>query len=124
MAALREFHRILKPGGRFSIAEPIFRDDAFEASSLKIMVDSLPAGSDDRFFPFCIDGKLPQFPDTEEKIAKSPITNFGERDLGPLCAGCRFRRDSPGISYDVRPAMVPSWDVFSWPFAASVGPAA
>jgi arsenite methyltransferase len=112
MAALREFHRILKPGGRFSIAEPIFRDDAFEASSLKIMVDSLPAGSEDRFFPFLHRWKAAQFPDTEEKIAKSPIANFGERDLVRFALDAGFVEIHLEFHIDVRPAMVPSWDVF------------
>jgi arsenite methyltransferase len=32
-AALREFHRVLKPGGRISIAEPILQDEALVATA-------------------------------------------------------------------------------------------
>jgi hypothetical protein len=47
--ALREFHRILKPGGRISIAEPILQDDAFHAMAVRKRLESgsLPV---DRFF--------------------------------------------------------------------------
>ncbi len=39
-AALREFYRVLKRGGRISIAEPIFQDDAFAAAALRMMIDT------------------------------------------------------------------------------------
>src|SRR6185437_9945196 len=39
-AALREFHRILKPGGRISLAEPVYQDDALAASALRAAIES------------------------------------------------------------------------------------
>ncbi|WP_165848030.1 class I SAM-dependent methyltransferase [Paraburkholderia lacunae] len=78
LAAMREFHRILRPGGRISIAEPVLRDDAFEASSLKIFVDALPPESEDLFFRLLHRWKAAHFPDTEDKIAANPLTNYSE----------------------------------------------
>lgn len=80
-AAMRELHRILKPGGRFAIAEPILRDDALEVCMLKRLVDSRPIDADDLFFPLLLRCRAAQFPDTEEKVRALPITNYGERDL-------------------------------------------
>jgi len=81
-AALREFHRILKPGGRISFAEPIMQDDAFAACALKRLVDERGTQSaGDPFLPLLHRWKAAQFPDTPEKIAASPIANFSERTL-------------------------------------------
>jgi arsenite methyltransferase len=80
--ALREFRRVLKPGGRLSIGEPILRDDAFEAASLKQFSRcSAPGDWKIASFPLLSRWKGAQFPDTEERIASNPITNFSERDL-------------------------------------------
>jgi len=48
-AALREFHRVLKAGGRISLAEPILQDDAFFARALRKRVESQTGESQDRF---------------------------------------------------------------------------
>jgi arsenite methyltransferase len=109
IAALREFHRILRPGGRISIAEPIFRDDAFEASSLKKFADSLPP-EEDRFFRLLHRWKAAQFPDTEEKISGSPIANYSERDLVRFALDTGFAEIHMELHIDVRPSMVTSWE--------------
>ena len=41
--ALREFHRVLKPGGCISIAEPIFRDEALSVIAMKTVLNARPA---------------------------------------------------------------------------------
>lgn len=111
MAALREFHRILRPGGRLSIAEPILRDDAIEASSLRKIVEGLPEKAGDNFFHLLHRWKSAQFPDTEEKISESPIANYGERDLVRFALDAGFVDVHMEFHIDVRPAAVTSWDV-------------
>ncbi|SAL52500.1 Ubiquinone/menaquinone biosynthesis C-methyltransferase UbiE [Caballeronia udeis] len=110
--ALREFLRVLKPGGRLSIGEPILRDDAFEAASLKQLVDAQPPGLDDRFFPLLSRWKGAQFPDTEERIASNPLTNFSERDLVRFALDVGFTDIHMEFHVDVFPSTVHSWEVF------------
>ncbi|WP_166618233.1 class I SAM-dependent methyltransferase [Paraburkholderia madseniana] len=111
MVALREFHRILRPGGRLSIAEPIMRDDAIEASSLRKIVEGLPEKAGDNFFHLLHRWKSAQFPDTDEKISANPIANYGERDLVRFALDAGFADIHMEFHIDVRPAAVTSWDV-------------
>jgi ubiquinone/menaquinone biosynthesis C-methylase UbiE len=111
-AALREFHRVLKPGGRISIAEPIFRDEALAVSALKIVIDTRPPGDQERFMPLVHRWKAAQFPDTPEKISKSPIANYSERDLVTFAQACGFTDIHMEFHIDVVPAIEPSWETF------------
>jgi arsenite methyltransferase len=112
IAAMREFHRILKPGGRLSIAEPVNRDDAFEVSALKRMVDALPAESGNDFFHLLHRWKAAQYPDTEEKISANPFTNYSERDLVRFALDTRFAEIHMEFHIDVRPSAVTCWEVY------------
>jgi ubiquinone/menaquinone biosynthesis C-methylase UbiE len=109
MAALREFRRILKPGGRISIAEPIRRDQAFETSSLKKFVDALPPGSDNHFFRLLHRWKATQFPDTEESISKDPTANYSERDLVRYAMDSGFTDIHMEFHINVAPSPFTSW---------------
>ncbi len=110
-AALGEFLRILKPGGRLSIAEPILQDDAFYVRALRKRVEdhSLPP---DRFLMLLHRWKAAQFPDTEEACAKSPIANYSERDLLNMVRAAGFEQIHLQLRMDVMPSLVTSWDVF------------
>lgn len=111
-AALREFQRILKPGGRISLAEPIFQDEAYAALALKSIVDGqLPEGAD-RFLPLLHRWKAAQFPDSAEKIAQSPIANYSERDLVRLVQNTGFAEIHMEFHVDVVPSEATSWEVF------------
>jgi ubiquinone/menaquinone biosynthesis C-methylase UbiE len=111
-AALREFWRVLKPGGRISLAEPIFRDQAYEAMALREMVERQSASAPDHLLPLVHRWKAAQFPDTAEKIALSPIANTSERDLLRLAQGCGFVRIHLELHVDAQPSPITSWDVF------------
>ncbi len=89
-AALREFHRILKPGARISLAEPILQDDALMASALRSMIEARGTLSQDRFLPLLHRWKAAQYSDTPERIAKSPIANYSERNLFDFVRTCGF----------------------------------
>jgi ubiquinone/menaquinone biosynthesis C-methylase UbiE len=110
-AALGECFRVLKPGGRLSIAEPILQDDAFYARALRNRIEdrSRPA---DRFLTLLHRWKSAQFPDTEEAAAKSPIVNYSERDLLNMVRGAGFTEIHLQLHIDVVPSLITSWDVF------------
>lgn len=111
-AALREFYRILKPGGRISIAEPILRDEAFEVCALKRLVDGRTPGSGDQFFPLMLRWRSAQFPDTEEKARQLPITNYGERDFVRFAIDANFVEIHLELHIDMVPADPRPWEVF------------
>jgi ubiquinone/menaquinone biosynthesis C-methylase UbiE len=110
-AALEEFFRILKPGGRLSIAEPILQDEAFYARALRRRVDdqSQPA---DRFLTLLHRWKAAQFPDTEQACAASPIANYSERDLLNMVRGAGFVDIRLQLHIDVTVSPITSWEVF------------
>lgn len=111
-SALRAFFRILKPGGRISVAEPVFRDDAVEVWALRKLVDALPPEPEDPFFPLMLRWKSAQFPDTAEKARELAITNYGERDLVRFAIDAGFVDIHLELHIDVVPANAPSWEVF------------
>jgi ubiquinone/menaquinone biosynthesis C-methylase UbiE len=111
-AALREFLRILKPGGRLSIAEPILQDDAFMAIALRIQLESGTANPDDRFLPLLHRWKAAQFPDTHEKLAATPIANYSERNLFDYARRAGFTAIHLEFHIDLLPTINTSWEVF------------
>jgi arsenite methyltransferase len=111
-AALREFHRILTPTGRVSIAEPIFRDDALEVCALTKMIESQPDSSDLEFLRLLQRCKAAQFPSTEQAIAASPIANYSERDLLRWAREAGFNNVHLELHIDQRPAPITDWEVY------------
>jgi ubiquinone/menaquinone biosynthesis C-methylase UbiE len=114
-AALREFHRVLKPGGRLSIAEPVFQDEALFARALRESLQMQAAdgpASADRFLPLLHRWKAAQFPDTEALIAASAIASYGERDLLRLVQAAGFEEIHLELHIDVVRSSVRSWEVF------------
>jgi len=111
-ATLREFHRILKPGGRISIAEPIFQDEALKVCVLKKYIEITPPQSRDPFLTLLHRWQSAQYPDTDEKMAKTPITNFSERDLLRFVHVAGFSEIHLEFHIDVMPSDVTSWEVY------------
>ncbi|MDE2368590.1 MAG: class I SAM-dependent methyltransferase [Burkholderiales bacterium] len=124
-AAMREAWRVLKPGGRLSIAEPILRGEALKAAALRRLVEAQPPGARDRFMELMLRWKSAQFPATDEAIAASPLAGHDERDLLRLAQRAGFAPLHLELHIDVRPSKVPNWQVFlgvaPHPWAPSLG---
>ncbi len=112
IGALREFHRVLKPGGRISLAEPVFQDDAVEAKAIKAVIDSKPAQGVSPLLILLHRWKAAQFPDSAEKISASPIANYCERDLLRFAQEAGFIDLHLELHIDTGPSIVRSWDAF------------
>lgn len=111
-SALREFHRILRPGGRISLAEPIMLDEAQATCALRTAARTNHSTDVDPFLGLMHRWKAAQFPDTVKKMALCPMTNFSERDLVRLAQQCGFKEIHMELHIDVRPFEVNSWDAF------------
>ena len=110
--ALREFHRILKPGGRISLVEPILQDEAFYARALRARLEAPAADRDDRFLTLLHRWKAAQFPDSPEGCARSPLVNFSERDLVSHARAAGFVDIHLELHIDVVTSPIRSWQVF------------
>ena len=123
--ALSEFLRILKPGGRISLAEPILQDESFYARALRARLDAPDAARDDRFLTLLHRWKAAQFPDTAEGAASHPLVNFSERDLVNFAKGAGFAQIHLELHIDVVNSPIRSWEVFigtsPHPWAPSLG---
>lgn len=110
-AALGECFRILKPGGRISIAEPVFRDNALAAASLRARLEIGP-NPPDLVLSFLHRWQSAQYPDTEDSIQRNPIANYNERDLLRLAQSVGFRELILELRISVTNSYRKSWDIF------------
>jgi ubiquinone/menaquinone biosynthesis C-methylase UbiE len=111
-AAFAEFYRVLKPGGRISIAEPILQDESFLVRALKSRLSAEAQDKQDRFSVLLHRWKALQFPDTEEEQAKNPLVNYSERDLIAWARAAGFEEIHLQLCIDIVPSVVTSWEIF------------
>jgi ubiquinone/menaquinone biosynthesis C-methylase UbiE len=109
--AFREFFRVLRPGGRISLGEPIFQDEALEAAALARLIHFQPTHPDIEFLRLLQRIKAAQFPTSEEAIASNPLTNFSERDLIRLAGTARFESPHLELHIDPRSGWITDWDI-------------
>lgn len=106
----REFFRVLKPGGRISLAETIRRDEAFETCSLRKLVEAAGDAPEGRFFALLHRWKRTQFPDTEAEAARMPMTNFSERDLVSFAMQAGFVDIHMEFHIDIGASISNTWE--------------
>jgi arsenite methyltransferase len=112
VAAAREFCRVLKPGGRLSIAEPIYRDEAVHLAAFVNLLTSQPENN----FPAPVQHlqrcRAAQIPSTLEDIQSSPLTSFSERELIALFQKSGFSEIHLELHIDVRKEAAMPWNTF------------
>ena|ERR1035437_5449775 len=111
-AAARQFYRVLKPGGRISIAEPIFRDSALQLAALTGLLLTQPASASDAQIRLLQRCRAAQLPSTLSEIESSPLTNFSERDLIRLFQKAGFNEIHLELHIDIRKHAAVAWDTF------------
>jgi arsenite methyltransferase len=110
-AAVREFHRVLKPNGCVSIAEPVLRDEGLNAIALRQLLESAGSAADP-ILRLIHRWKAAQFPDTQEKLSRSPITNYSERQLLGYFQEAGFTDLHLELHIDVCRMEGMAWDTF------------
>jgi ubiquinone/menaquinone biosynthesis C-methylase UbiE len=111
-AAARQFHRVLKPGGRVSIAEPINRDEAVHLAAFSSFLLSAAAGTVSALAMLQHRCRAALLPSTPEEIQRNPLTNFSERDLITFFQSAGFVDIHLEFHIDVmRQASIP-WDTY------------
>jgi ubiquinone/menaquinone biosynthesis C-methylase UbiE len=111
-AAFHQFHRVLKPGGRLSICEPIYQDDAMQLAALTKYLETQPNKAPSAQFRMHQRWKAAQLPSSTGAILKNPLTNFTERDLVSICQHAGFVEIHGELHIDIRKAGTTSWDTF------------
>jgi ubiquinone/menaquinone biosynthesis C-methylase UbiE len=111
-AAARQFHRVLRPGGRVSIAEPIDRDEAVHLAAFSDFLRSAAPGALSAITLLQHRCRTALLPSTPEEIQQNPLTNFSERDLITFFQNAGFVEIHLELHIDVmRQAAVP-WDTY------------
>jgi SAM-dependent methyltransferase len=101
--AFREFHRVLKPGGRLSIFEPIgsFSDpeprDRFAGYDISPVMD--------------IGQKIKDVYDRLQPLGIDPMGNFDERDLLNQAESAGFKEIHLELQANIMPAEIMDWQI-------------
>jgi arsenite methyltransferase len=102
-AAFREFHRVLRPGGRVSLFEPINRFAAHDGKTWAgYSFEEIPA----------IYAKLRDVYSAIQPLDSDPMLDFDERDLIRLAEDAGFHPIELELLAEVRPVEPRSWDSF------------
>lgn len=101
-AAFAEFHRVLRPGGRLSLFEPINRFASPEPPDRFHGYDVAPVAD--------LVARLKQLYDAIQPPDSDPMLDFDERDLVRLAEHAGFGEVHAQLAIDIRPPEPLPWD--------------
>lgn len=110
--ALAEFFRVLRPGGRIALAEPLMRDEALEAIALRQHADGPAHGPEHDILRLLSRWKSAQYPDTLEQLQAHPMTSYTARDLYGWAAQAGFESLHVEHHIDQRVSPALDWATF------------
>ncbi len=105
VAAFAAVRRVLRPGGRLSIAEPIFRDTAFRLTAMRQALETV-----DPDLALLHRWHALALPDTLDGIREHPLTNFDERGLLRFAIGAGFTDVQVRLHLEQVASVAVSWD--------------
>jgi arsenite methyltransferase len=112
VGAIRQFYRVLRPGGRISIGEPIYRDEAIHLATVTNSLRSQPIDrctANIRLWQRC---RAAQLPSTIEEIQSNALTNFSERDLLGFFQTVGFTNIHLELHIDISTQSPIPWETF------------
>ncbi len=112
LAALNEFRRVLKPGGRISLSEPICQDTIFDIIGLGRMIETQPSHPEIAFLKLLHRYRSAQYPTTPAEMYANPISRYSERDLVQLLREAGFVEIHLELHIDCKPQRAMTWEVF------------
>jgi arsenite methyltransferase len=120
-AAIGECLRVLRPGGRISIVDPVFQDQALRLAGIAAQLRAGECGSATRYFELLHRCRSAQIPDSIAALTADPLTNYNERDLLRLLESSGFVNVHLRLHVDSIPALPMPWRAFlnSSPFAGA-----
>ena len=111
-SAVRNFLRVLRPGGRLSIGEPINQDAAVQLAALTNLLQCEPKNSTTPYLKLLQRLRANQLPSDLQGIRSKPVTEFSERDLVQLFRAAGFANIHMELHIDVKPSPSMSWSTF------------
>jgi ubiquinone/menaquinone biosynthesis C-methylase UbiE len=108
--AFAECARVLRPGGRLSIGEPVFQDQAVLLASVAQRLRAGGMGDATRAIELLHRWRSAQLPDSLERIMANPVTRFNERDLLRAAQRAGFAEVHVRLHLDVQPTLPIAWE--------------
>jgi ubiquinone/menaquinone biosynthesis C-methylase UbiE len=112
LSAARSFLRVLRPGGRLSLGEPLGQDAAVQLAALTKVLQSQPANSNTPYLALLQRCRSLQMPSTLDGIRSNPFTNYSERDLVQIFRKAGFVNIHMEFHMDVKAGPAMPWSTF------------